>query len=108
MYAQHAGRAQLLVARSEAAAAAVPERSLDLVFVDANHSYESVRADIRVWRSKVRCGGVVAGHDFAPAFEGVLRAVLEEASAAHADVHVAAWTWWYFRRCDDEATAAPL
>jgi predicted O-methyltransferase YrrM len=35
----------------------------DLVFLDGAHDYESVRADIRAWRPRVRAGGVLAGHD---------------------------------------------
>lgn len=37
---------------------------LDAVFIDADHSYESVKSDIRAWIEKVRPGGVLAGHDF--------------------------------------------
>lgn len=48
---------------SVAAAATIADGSLDLVFVDADHSYEAVKADIAAWRSKVRPGGILCGHD---------------------------------------------
>lgn len=50
---------------SVAAAAQVPDGSLDFVYIDANHTYEPVLADIRAWEPKVRSGGIVSGHDFA-------------------------------------------
>jgi len=41
-----------------------PDESLDFVFIDADHSYEAVKADIEAWTPKVRKGGVVSGHDY--------------------------------------------
>ncbi|MBI2634987.1 MAG: class I SAM-dependent methyltransferase [Parcubacteria group bacterium] len=38
--------------------------SLDFVFIDANHNYEYVVADIASWSKKVRKGGLVLGHDY--------------------------------------------
>ena len=46
------------------AAALVADGSLDFVYIDGNHRYEAVTADIEAWAPKVRPGGVVAGHDF--------------------------------------------
>lgn len=51
--------------------------SLDFVFIDASHRYEDVRADIAAWRSKVKPGAWLAGHDYCPFFPGVLQAVTE-------------------------------
>lgn len=38
-------------------------RPADLVFVDADHSYEAVRDDLRAWAPKLAPGGVLAFHD---------------------------------------------
>jgi predicted O-methyltransferase YrrM len=57
------------------AASRIPDRSLDFVFIDALHTYEAVRDDIRAWAPKVRAGGLVAGHDYN--WEGVRAAVDE-------------------------------
>lgn len=38
--------------------------SLDWVFVDGNHSYAAVLADLDAWWTKVKSGGMFAGHDF--------------------------------------------
>lgn len=40
------------------------DKSLDFVFIDASHDYESVKKDIEAWYPKVREGGVIAGHDY--------------------------------------------
>ena len=62
---------------------------LDAVFIDANHAYEYVKADIEAWAPKVRAGGMVAGHDYKhegqerkPLPFGVIQAVTEY-TAAH-------------------------
>ena len=52
--------------------------TLDFVFIDADHTYEAVKADIAAWRQKIRPEGWVTGHDYDPLrFPGVVRAVEE-------------------------------
>ncbi len=46
------------------AAAEVPNRSLDFVYIDGNHVFDAVIEDLTLWAPKVRAGGLVAGHDF--------------------------------------------
>jgi hypothetical protein len=53
------------------------DNTLDLVFIDALHDYESVMQDISLWWPKVRKGGVLAGHDFNHKWPGVERAVAD-------------------------------
>lgn len=48
----------------------------DFVFIDASHDTESVRADIRAWRAKVRADGMILGHDIN--WPSVQRAVAAE------------------------------
>lgn len=38
------------------------DKSIDFLFIDGNHDYESVKKDIELWLPKVK--GVIAGHDF--------------------------------------------
>jgi predicted O-methyltransferase YrrM len=38
--------------------------SLDFVFIDGDHSYEAVKADIQAWLPKVKSNGLLAGHDY--------------------------------------------
>ena len=48
---------------------------LAAVFIDADHTYEAVKADIAAWRVKIRSGGLIAGHDFGYTYPGVKQAV---------------------------------
>lgn len=41
------------------------DESLDLVFIDADHSYAGVKRDIKDWWPKVKKGGWLCGHDYA-------------------------------------------
>lgn len=38
--------------------------SLDFVYIDGNHEFSQVTADIHAWEPKVRKGGIVSGHDY--------------------------------------------
>jgi len=53
---------------------------IGLLFIDADHRYEAVRADFEAWEPKVAEGGVVAFHDYKSLREGdgVKRFVDEE------------------------------
>lgn len=59
------------------AASTYPDSSLDFVFIDGSHDYESIYSDIRAWLPKVKKGGVIAGHDMIWGDNSVARAVLE-------------------------------
>jgi predicted O-methyltransferase YrrM len=53
----------------------VGDESLDLIYVDGDHRYEAVVADIQGWKPKLRKGGVLAGHDWS--FPAVQKALSE-------------------------------
>jgi hypothetical protein len=42
----------------------VPDESLDFVYIDGMHDYESVKQDIAAWCGKVRPGAFIGGHDY--------------------------------------------
>ena len=84
-------RARVLHMDTVTAASQVQDASLDFVFIDADHSYEGVAADIDAWRSKVKAGGVLCGHDYGHSrFPGVKRAVDERLTVQTGDDCV----WW--------------
>lgn len=56
--------------------------SIDLLFLDGDHEYESVKADIGAWLSRVKPGGMVLFHDY-QSWPGVTKAVDEAISAGH-------------------------
>ena len=60
---------------STEAAKIFADNSLDFVFIDAQHTYDSLKADIEAWEPKIKKGGYMLGHDIH--FPGVLKAVKE-------------------------------
>jgi predicted O-methyltransferase YrrM len=54
------------------------DESLDVVFIDLTHTYESVKQDIELWLPKVKKGGLLAGHDYENDWPGVVMAVDEK------------------------------
>lgn len=74
--------------------------SLDLVFIDGAHDYESVSQDLKAWWPKLRPGGVMAGHDFSMSFPGLMRAVLEFVSLLPGRTEVyldTDYSFWFFK-----------
>jgi beta-1,4-mannosyl-glycoprotein beta-1,4-N-acetylglucosaminyltransferase len=46
------------------AATTYEDHSLDLVFLDAAHDFDNVKADILAWWPKIKSGGIISGHDW--------------------------------------------
>ena len=78
-----ASRAEPVVSDSLAAAQKLaPLRgTIDLIFIDGDHSYDACKADIQAWAPFVKRGGVIAFHDFGSRADGVTRAIFEETKA---------------------------
>jgi Methyltransferase domain len=82
---RHPVRLSLLNVPSLEAANGLSDGTLDFVFIDADHGYDAVKADIAAWLPKIRPGGWVTGHDYdLEKFPGVVRAVEE----TFADFHI--------------------
>lgn len=60
---QYGDRSKFYRMSTVAASKKVKDGSLDFVFIDADHSYNAVSADIQAWMTKVREGGYITGHD---------------------------------------------
>ncbi len=68
-------RLEIIEGLSWEGAEKVKNESLDFVFIDASHDYESVKKDILAWMPKIRPGGMLSGHDVH--WEGVQEALNE-------------------------------
>lgn len=74
-------RVVLLRGNSTVMARKVLDASLCLVYIDADHSYEAVSADIKAWRQKLVPKGIMAFHDYQNKNYGVHEAVNDYAQA---------------------------
>ncbi len=65
----------------------IPNNSIALVYVDADHSKKGCSSDIDVWYPKLKPGGVMAFHDYERNDYGVKEAVNEFAAEHGLEVH---------------------
>lgn len=70
----------------------IPDFSLDFVYIDGDHKYESVMADIDWATTKVRGGGIIGGHDFHEDHTGVVKAVLDTFDRSR--IYTINRDWW--------------
>jgi predicted O-methyltransferase YrrM len=55
-----------------------PNDYFDMVYIDADHSYDGVKSDLEICYNKVKNGGYICGHDYTThRFPGVVQAVDE-------------------------------
>jgi hypothetical protein len=99
-WTRFAGQRRLILREgSPAAASRFSDASLDFAFIDGNHMYEAVCADIAAWWPKIRRGGLLTGHDYgtgrdAEGIWGVKRAVDEFADAEGCELELGGDGTW--------------
>jgi hypothetical protein len=71
----YSDRASIIKDYTTKAAEQFEDKSIDFVFIDADHGYEGCLRDIQHWAPKVKNGGYVIGHDIH--FPTVEKAVTE-------------------------------
>lgn len=87
------------VYKSTDAAKLFPEKHFDLVFIDADHSYEAVKTDIEAWWPLIKDGGILCGHDYchnAKSWPGVHKAIHEKFGQPYFGVYI-----WAIRKTQD-------
>ena len=95
-FAKH--RREIIQAPSMTAIDDVEYRSLDAVFLDANHDYQNTVADICEWYLKLRVGGIFAGR-FYGEIEGTTEAVDYCQGRIGFELHTdKAGHGWYFKK----------
>ena len=72
------GNIEFIKDYSQTAAHFFYDESLMMVYLDAEHTYDGVLADLSLWWPKVSTGGILAGHDiFVQHHIGVTQALLD-------------------------------
>lgn len=59
-------RAFMLRMKGKDACSFIYDKYLDFIYIDANHTYEAVKEDIKLWYPKIKSGGLIMGHDYLP------------------------------------------
>ena len=72
------------------------DESIDMIFIDAVHTYSEVKKDIEAWLPKVKSGGCLSGHDYSLGFFGVVLAVNEVLGVDNISIKSDS-TWFYFK-----------
>jgi hypothetical protein len=68
--------AEIIRKRSLDAVADFEDSSLDFIYIDGNHEFDHIMSELIAWTPKVKIGGIVSGHDYAPRYRfGVMEAV---------------------------------
>ena len=63
---------------SQVALVSFPDNYFDLMYIDAEHNYISVKNDLLLCKQKTKINGIIAGHDYDNnKYPGVVRAVNE-------------------------------
>ena len=76
--AMWAGRIKIIKMSTVEAADHVENGTLDFCFIDADHSYEGVKADITAWLPKVKKGCWICGHDWKNTKKGNVEKAVRE------------------------------
>jgi predicted O-methyltransferase YrrM len=71
------------------------DRTVDFVFIDAEHTTEAVKRDVNAWLPKVKPGGTLAGHDWnwATVRDGVRAVLGEDRTSGLKEYQPYSWLW---------------
>ena len=78
------------------AAVYIGKNYLDWVFIDANHEYEYIKENLKLWSKRVKPGGLVSGHDYGNKWEGIKKAVDEFVPKNKLNISPHN-VWWYIK-----------
>jgi predicted O-methyltransferase YrrM len=73
---------------------ALRDLSVDMLWIDGDHSYDAVASDIRNFAPLVRAGGLICGHDYCVWHPEVMRAVDEAYGPRVQLIDIHRSIWW--------------
>ena len=92
------GNKRLIKKTSKEASKLFKDGEFDFAYIDADHHYNSVINDLKLWYPKVKKGGVLAGHDYHRSMEGVVMAVNEFCVDNKLQLMYAETDWWIIKK----------
>ena len=75
--AKYGDKSVIIRGKSEDVHDQIPDNSVSVIFIDADHRYETVKKDIQNYYPKLIKGGIMSFHDYMNAGYGVTEAVQE-------------------------------
>ncbi|TES92947.1 MAG: class I SAM-dependent methyltransferase [Candidatus Cloacimonadota bacterium] len=88
--------------KSSEAVKFIDDNSLDFIYIDGNHSHDSVAEDVTLYYPKLKMGGLLAGHDYD--IETVRKAVDDFVIAQNLYLHkengagmAGKYDWWVWK-----------
>jgi hypothetical protein len=66
----------------------ISDNSLDLIFIDGDHSYQAVLKDLQLFYKKIRVGGMIVGDDYMSCHPGTKKAVDEFVATNNLKLHL--------------------
>lgn len=93
--ARFGDRVRIIRDDSVASASFFDDKSIDMVYIDGDHSYDGCTRDILAWFPKISSGGILAGHDYhniTPV--GVRKAVADVCGGPCGITHERTPSWW--------------
>jgi predicted O-methyltransferase YrrM len=91
----YSNRFELIRRTSDDAVELFVDETFDFIFIDGLHTYEQLTKDCANYYSKLKSGGIFAGHDFT-AIEGVNRAAKEFSAQVGREIHFTEKDVWYW------------
>lgn len=88
-------RSHLMVMNSAYAAGKFPENFFDYVYIDGGHDFKNVMMDMLSWLTRVKPGGMLAGHDYN--YHEVGDAVYSFLYSQHYELNVKNRDWWIIK-----------
>ena len=90
------GVVKIIRKTSAQAAKGFKANSVDFVFIDGSHDYDSVCVDIEIWLPKVKPGGMIGGHDYT-----THETVREAVDTYFSDLQIIGKSWLYISRSEE-------
>jgi hypothetical protein len=94
---KYGSKVHFLMMKSQEAIDHIKE-PLDFVYIDGNHIYEYVKADIMNYYQKLTKDGLLCGHDFSSSWLGVIASVTEFSVEKHLTLVVEKSDWWLLKK----------
>jgi predicted O-methyltransferase YrrM len=72
----------------------------DMIFIDGDHRYDSIKFDLAKWHKYLKPGGIMCGHDYG--FPSTTKAILEHCLSKNVALYTLKDSIWYLKEYNKE------